>query len=108
VLSLTLGPVFKALADPTRRWFVEAMLDGHVRLLEFAEMFPLSLPTVLYHLRVLEECGLLRSRKEGEMRLYSLRPEGLLEAEAWLRQILWSRYRPRLGSLPEDWRLPPR
>lgn len=105
MLSLTLGPTFRALADPTRRWFVEALLDGDVRLRELAEIFPLSQPTVLYHLRVLEECGLLHSRKEGPMRLYNLRPERLEEAQAWLRKLLWSRYHTALGTLPEDWRL---
>lgn len=105
-MSRNLGPVFRALADPTRRWFVESMLDRPVRLLDAAEMFPLSLPTVLHHFRVLEECSLVETWKEGTMRLYKLRPEGLLEAEAWMRQILWSGYRPRLGSLPQDWGLP--
>lgn len=104
----TLGPVFRALADPTRRWFVESMVDGPVRLYDAAEMFPLSLPTVLHHIRVLQECGLVDSWKEGVLRLYKLRPDGLLEAEAWMRQILWSGYRPRLGSLPQDWGLPRR
>jgi DNA-binding transcriptional ArsR family regulator len=103
MMSRTLGPVFQALGDPTRRWFIEALMDGEVRLREVADMFPLSLPTVLHHLRVLEKCGLLDSRKEGPMRLYSLRAEGLQEAEVWLRRVLWSRYRPTLGSLPEDW-----
>lgn len=102
MLSRTLGPTFRALADPTRRWFIEALLGGDVRLLEFAEISELTLPTVIHHLRVLEECGLLRSCKEGPMRLYSIRPEGLREAEAWMRRILWSRYRSSLGSLPED------
>jgi len=39
------------------------------------------------------------------MRLYSIRPDGLLEAEKWLRGILWGGYKPKLGSLPEDWSL---
>ena len=103
--TVALDPVFRALADPRRRWYIEAMLDGQVRLLEFADMFPIALPTVLHHLGILEECGLINSRKEGPMRLYSIRPDGLLEAEKWMRSILWGRYKPRLGSIPEDWGL---
>jgi len=86
----TLSPKFRALADPTRRNFLECLRDGDVRLLEFYEIFPLSAPTVIHHLRVLEEGGLLRSRKEGPMRLYGLLPEGLREAETWLRRC-WLR-----------------
>ena len=88
MLRDTLGPTFRALADPTRRWYLECLLDGDVRLREFAEIFPLSQPTVIHHLRVLEECGLLHSRKEGPKRLYSLRPEKLEEAERWMRRFV--------------------
>jgi len=42
---------------------------------------------VLYHLRVLEESGLLRSWKEGPERLYTLLPEGFKEAAVWLQRI---------------------
>jgi len=68
-----------------------------MRLLQFAEIFPLQLPTVIHHLRVLEECGLLHSWKQGPMRLYRLRPEGLKEAEAWLRRT----YETALDRRPE-------
>ena len=80
-----MDPVFRALADPTRRWYLECLLEGDVRLVEFRELFPIRQSTVIHHLRVLEASGLLVSRKEGPMRLYSLRPEGLREAAKWLR-----------------------
>ena len=86
----TLSPKFRALADPTRRYYLECLRDGDARLMEFYEMFPLSVPTVIHHLRVLEEGGLLSSRKDGTMRIYSLLPEGLKEAETWLRRC-WLR-----------------
>jgi DNA-binding transcriptional ArsR family regulator len=72
VLRDTLTPTFRALADPTRRWYLECLLDGEVRLLEFAEMFPISQPTVIHHLRVLDGSGLLSSRKQGPARLARL------------------------------------
>ena len=99
----SLSPTFRALADPTRRWYLEALRGGDVRLIEFREIFPLGPSAVLHHLRILEDCGLLRSRKEGPMRLYSLLPEGLREAQTWLREI-------RIGEthrcLPHDWGRP--
>lgn len=79
--------VFRALGDPTRLWFIEALQSGDVRLSELAEIFPISQPTVLHHLRVLEACGLLTTRKCGPMRLYSFRPEGLREASRRLQHL---------------------
>ena len=101
----TLTPKFRALADPTRRCYLECLQDGDVRLIEFREMFPLGPSAVLHHLGVLEEGGLLRSRKDGPMRLYALLPEGLREAETWLRRI---RLRDSAAQrrLPHDWGRP--
>ena len=105
MLKDTLSPTFRALADPTRRWYLECLQDGDVRLLEFREIFPLSVQTVIHHLRVLETSRLLRSRKEGAMRLYSLLPEGLKEAEVWLRGIRSAN--PVIKRhLPHDWGRP--
>jgi DNA-binding transcriptional ArsR family regulator len=87
VLKDTLSPKFRALADPTRRWYLQALQDGDVRLMEFQDIFPLRPSTVLHHLRVLEASGLLRSWKEGPERLYSLLPEGFKEAAVWLQRI---------------------
>ena len=87
MLKDILSPKFRALADPTRRWYLQALQDGDVRLIEFKNIFPLGPSAVHHHLRVLEESGLLRSWKEGPERLYSLLPEGLNEAAAWLQCI---------------------
>ena len=94
-----LCPVFRALADPRRLWYVEGLVHGDVRLRELAEIFPLSQPTVMHHLKVLEECGLLLSRKEGRMRFYTLRPEGLKAAYDWMEHIVWKAYQAPPGSL---------
>lgn len=91
--------MFRALADPRRLWYVEGLLDVDVQLRDFAEIFPLSQPTVIHHLKVLEECGLLVSRKEGRMRLYALRPEGLTRAHEWMERIVWRAYRTPPDSL---------
>lgn len=91
--------MFRALADPRRLWYIEALLDGDVRFGELAEAFPISQATVIHHLRVLEECGLLLSRKEGRLRLYTLRPEGLRQAHNWMERIVWKAYQAEPGSL---------
>ena len=86
-LSPTLGPTFHALSDPTRRYYLQCLVDGQMRLLAFCELFSIKESTVMHHLRVLEESGLVLSRKQGPMRLYTLRPERLQEADKWLRWL---------------------
>ena len=94
-----LCPVFRALADSRRLWYVEGLLDGDLKLGDLAGIFPISQPTVIHHLEVLEECGLLLSRKEGRVRLYTLRPEGLKQAYDWMERIVWRAYRAPPGGL---------
>ena len=82
-----LCPVFRALADPRRLCYVELLVNGDVSFGELAGLAPLAQTSVIHHLKVLEECGLLLSRKEGRQRLYTLRPERLEAAYDWMEQI---------------------
>jgi DNA-binding transcriptional ArsR family regulator len=74
----------EALADPTRRRIVELLVDGERSAGELASHFRTSRPGVSRHLRVLREHGLVRTRADGQRRLYSLDPEPLAELDAWL------------------------
>jgi len=60
----------------------------------------MALPSFVRHLDVLEECGLVRSRKTGRVRTYALVPRRLRLAEDWLsrQRVLWER---RLDQLDE-------
>jgi DNA-binding transcriptional ArsR family regulator len=107
VFNEHLCPVFRALADPRRLWYIEGLCDGEAALRELAEIFPLSQPTVIHHLKVLEECGLLLSRKEGRQRLYSLQPSGLRPAHDWMERIVYRGDMAPAGSLV-DLLKPPR
>jgi DNA-binding transcriptional ArsR family regulator len=73
-----------ALADPTRRRIVELLADGERTAGELASHFRTSRPGVSRHLRVLREQGLVRTRAEGQRRVYSLDPAPLAELDAWL------------------------
>jgi len=99
VFNEHLCPVFRALADPRRLSYIEGLLDGDVGLRDFAEIYPLSHSTVIHHLKVLEECGLLLGRKEGRLRLYTLQPDGLRQAYDWMARIVWRVYGIPPGSL---------
>ena len=54
----------------------------------------LSQPSVSKHLRVLREAGFVESRVEAQRRLYRLRPEPLMEIDAWLVPFrrFWSKH----------------
>ena len=75
--------VFAALSDPTRRSIVRRLADGEATVLELAEPFPISLPAISRHLKVLERAGLISRGRDGQRRPCRLRPEPLLEIAAW-------------------------
>ena len=92
--------VFRALSDPTRRQVLERLNRSPASVSELARPFDMALPSFVQHLRVLEGCGLVRSRKSGRVRTYRLAPECLRLAEDWLatQRALWER---RLDQLDE-------
>jgi DNA-binding transcriptional ArsR family regulator len=90
--------VFHALSDPTRRAVLERLTRGPAAVSALARPFNMALPSFVQHLGVLEECGLVRSKKEGRVRTYTLAPQPLKAAEHWLsaQRAHWER---RLDSL---------
>ena len=52
-------------------------------MLELAEPFPISLPAISRHLKVLEQAGLISRGRDGQRRPCRLRPEPLVEIAAW-------------------------
>src|SRR4051794_26310038 len=96
----SLGPVFQALADPTRRAVLERLTRGPASVKELAQPFRMTLPSFAQHLDVLERSGLVRSRKQGRVRTYALEPKPLAEAVEWLAQqrSIWER---RLDQLDQ-------
>ncbi|MEO3387510.1 metalloregulator ArsR/SmtB family transcription factor [Mesorhizobium sp. CAU 1741] len=84
--STDLDRAFSALADPTRRAIVGRLCDGPKTVSALAEPFEMALPSLLKHVRVLEESGLVSSEKIGRVRTCSIDPHALHATEAWLRQ----------------------
>jgi DNA-binding transcriptional ArsR family regulator len=92
--------VFQALTEPTRRAVLERLTRGPAAVSELAQPFEMALPSFVQHLGVLENCGLVRSTKQGRVRTYALAPQPLKEAENWLaaQRLLWER---RLDALDD-------
>lgn len=92
-LHIRLNDTFRALADPTRRAVVERLGRGPASVSDLAQPFAMALPTFLQHLKVLEDCGLVRSKKSGRVRTCELKPKPLAAAEHWLigQRTLWTK-----------------
>src|SRR6516165_5744720 len=95
-----LDRLFHALADPARRAMVERLARGPAPVSELARPLPMSLPSVMQHLGVLEAAGLVRSEKVGRVRTCAIEPEALSQAEQWInaRRIEWEHRLDRLGE----------
>src|SRR5687768_10179095 len=83
-MSKELPHLFHALSDATRLAMVERLSRGPASVKELAEPFSMALPSVMKHLGVLEEGGLVRSKKEGRVRTYQLEPRALESVERWV------------------------
>jgi DNA-binding transcriptional ArsR family regulator len=79
-----LDRLFFALSDGTRRAMVERLSRGPASVSTLAGPFGMSLPTVVQHLAMLEEVGIVSSAKVGRVRTYQLVPDGLVPANAWI------------------------
>ena len=104
MLNRELDKTFAALADPARRAMVERLVIGPATVSELALPLPMSLPAVMLHLKVLEEAGLVTSRKEGRVRTCRIDPQKLSLAEKWVssRRIMWEHSLDRLGALLDE------
>jgi DNA-binding transcriptional ArsR family regulator len=76
--------VLDALGDPTRRAVLEVLRGGAQPVGRIAGHLPVSRPAVSQHLRVLKEAGLVRDRKQGTRRLYSVDTAGLTALRTYL------------------------
>jgi DNA-binding transcriptional ArsR family regulator len=67
--------VFKALADPTRRLLLDRLFERDGRTLtDLESQVEMSRFGVMKHLRLLEEAGLVVTRKSGREKLHFLNP----------------------------------
>lgn len=90
--------VLQAIADPSRRTMLEMLREQPASAGELADALPIARPGVSRHLRVLREAGLVEVQPDGQRRIYTLRPEALVEVDDWLEgyRALW---RNRLDAL---------
>ena len=95
-----LDRTFSALSDPIRRAIVTRLCEGPKSVSELSQPFEIALPSLLKHVRVLEESGLISSEKTGRVRTCRIERRALQETEAWIHQHVatWERRLDRLET----------
>jgi DNA-binding transcriptional ArsR family regulator len=63
---------------------VERLAHGPASVTELARPLDMALPTVVQHLGVLEDAGIVESTKVGRVRTYQLAPDALSLAAEWI------------------------
>lgn len=99
------GPVFVALADPTRFRVLALLAErGEGTATTLAGELPVSRPAVIKHLGVLDRAGLVEARRQGKEVRYTVRTEPLQRTAAWLDGLAtdWDERLKRLKRLAEE------
>lgn len=83
---------FAIVAEPNRRAILSLLALSEQSVGDLEAQLRLPQPSVSKHLRVLREAGFVESRVDAQRRLYRIRPEPLMELDAWLAQFrgFWS------------------
>ena len=71
--------VFHALSDPIRLEIIAYLRDGEKCVCEIVPHLNLIQPLISRHLKILKDCGLVKDRKEGNRRLYSVTDPRIFE-----------------------------
>jgi DNA-binding transcriptional ArsR family regulator len=99
-----LDQTFAALSDPTRRAILAQLASqGSASVSELAGPFPIKLPTVMKHLDVLGQAGLITRAKQGRTVTVHLSDGAMRDAWDWLRrhERFWSTSLDRLAAYAE-------
>jgi DNA-binding transcriptional ArsR family regulator len=89
-MTTRLDTSFAALSDATRRGVLERLGRADASITDLAEAFHMTLTGMKKHVGVLEQAGLVTTKKIGRVRMCRLGPRRLEQETAWLE-----RYRQR-------------
>jgi DNA-binding transcriptional ArsR family regulator len=97
---MKLDNVISAISDPTRRAILDRLCRGPARVTDVAGRFPMSLPAISKHVKVLERAGLVRRARKGREHILELRAAPLREVQRWASHYerFWSDRLDRLES----------
>jgi DNA-binding transcriptional ArsR family regulator len=81
---VSVSTTIEVIAETSRRSILDELRGGEKSVSTLVERLAISQPAVSKHLKVLREAGLVAVRPDGQRRLYSVCPEGLVELDTWL------------------------
>jgi DNA-binding transcriptional ArsR family regulator len=105
---------FTVLAEPNRRAILGLLLSSERSVGEIERELGLSQPSVSKHLKVLRDAGFVEPRVDAQRRLYRLRPEPIMEIDAWLAPFrrFWAKHvdalEQHLDRMDEEPKPPPK
>jgi DNA-binding transcriptional ArsR family regulator len=94
-MTARLDASFAALSDATRRGILEQLGRADASITDLAEKFHMTLTGMKKHVGILEQAGLVTTKKVGRVRTCKLGKRRLEEEAAWIerhRQIWEARF----------------
>lgn len=79
--------IFKALCDENRIRILKLLLTGEKCACVLLNDLQITQPTLSHHMKTLCDSGLVAARREGKWTHYSISPEGVREAAAYVQAL---------------------
>jgi uncharacterized protein YndB with AHSA1/START domain/DNA-binding transcriptional ArsR family regulator len=86
MVKSNLHSVFNSLADSTRADILQRLTQGSLSVGDIAKLYPMSLPAVSKHLRILEQSGMITRERRGRKQYVQLSPNAINAASDYLEQ----------------------
>jgi DNA-binding transcriptional ArsR family regulator len=96
--------VWAALSDPTRRALLDRLANGPLSTTQLTAGAAMTRFGVAKHLKILEDCGLVVSRKHGRVRLHHVNAAPLVHLNKWLspRAAAWANAAKKFSKSVEE------
>ncbi len=83
--------ILRAISEPSRLQIIELLRSGPLSVGEISEKLAMKQPLVSKHLKVLNDCEIVKIRPVANRRVYQLRSEPFREIDVWVQSFsnLW-------------------
>ena len=81
--------LYKAMSDETRLKILEMLIKEELCACHILEVFNITQPTLSYHMKILVECDLVESRKDGNWMRYKLNQVRVRELNQFMNQFVY-------------------
>ena len=79
--------IIKALSDVNRMMILNNLAGGEMCACKLLEKFNITQPTLSHHMKILSECKLVNTRKEGKWMHYSLNAEVINKFQKFIANL---------------------